>query len=334
MNSDAPPPATLSAPEGAPGRRTTAQSPIAGRSGPRADPRILSARPLPLIDRLTRRRIPILIASIAIFVITAAVIFVLPKPTPDAVVPAPSATPAASASPTPSSTAAAATGSLSDTVDGQAVRLEVPETSPIGLAVFFHGAGGDAGTLMDSPWLGALVDAGWAVASWDFHGNAWGSPATTTDLQSLSTWAETQVGMAPSLLVADSMGALTSLNAIVRGANLIPCWYGVESVADLRTVGNVTGSQEEIAAAYGGTPAAADNPILNLETLASADTTYRVVGAGADTLIPNDENSVALSDGLAEAGAVVTYLQIDADHGDAALFDSADLVGFAEGCSQ
>ena len=40
------------------------------------------------------------------------------------------------------------------------------------------------------------------------------------------------------------------------------------------------------------------------------------------------------SDGLAEAGGVVTYLQIDADHGDAALFDPADLVGFAEGCSQ
>lgn len=318
-------------PENAPRLRAAGRTRPGGRVSNGPKPRVLSARRLPLIDRLVRWRIPILIASVAIFVLTVAAIFLLPKP---AAVPSLSAPlPAASASPSVSSEPApTATGTVTDTIDGQAVRLEVPTVSPVGLAVFFHGSGGDADSLMDSPWLGALVDAGWAVASSDFHGNAWGAPATTTDLQSLSTWAEGQIGIAPSLLISDSMGATTSLNAIVRGQNLIPCWYGVESVADLRTVGKVTGSQEEIAAAYGGVPGAADNPILNIETLAKADTTYRIVGAGADTVIPNDDNSVALSEGLAGAGAVVTYLELDADHGDPALFDSTDLLSFAGGC--
>lgn len=214
------------------------------------------------------------------------------------------------------------------------MRLDAPDApdAPVGLAVFFHGLGGDVNTLMDSDWIRALRAEGWAVASSDFHLNAWGAPETTVDLQSLTSWASDATGMAPTLMISDSMGALTSLNAIVRGGTFVPCWYGVESVVDLRTVESIAGAPAQIEKSYGGKPTVADNPIENVDKLTRNETIFRLIGAENDTIISNSANSLEFSNALRAAGGDVSYRGVAADHGGAALFDATDLTTFAKGC--
>ncbi|WP_455133508.1 hypothetical protein [Microbacterium aurum] len=279
----------------------------------------------------------ILAGSFGLAAVAALALLLLPPVTPAPAL-TPVATPTATspmASPTATASAEAVpTGTVRTTLGEQRARLDMPTVPLVGLAVFFHGAGGDVDSRLDDAWLRSLVDAGWAVTSSDFHGNAWGAPSTSADLAALLEWTATQTDLSPTLLVADSMGALTSLNALARSTSFVPCWYGVEPVIDLRTVAGVSGSTAEIATAYGGTPTSADNPAENIDELASEGTSFRIISATADTLIPNADNAAALSDGLTAAGAEVGYRAIDADHGDPALFDADDLGAFAEGCLQ
>lgn len=288
----------------------------------------------PLIDAAYRWRWVLLAVAIVVVVVLLAAVALAPSSEPEAQLAehrVDLGLQDVASTPGPTSTTRSP-ATVDDTLAGQRVRLDLPGGTPIGVALFFHDRGADVDARMGEEWLSALVDEGWAVASSDLHGDAWGSSASSADASNLATWATRQVGLAPSLMIAEGMGALTSLNALIRSETPVACWYGVQSIVDMRTIGDVAGAEDEIAAAYGGAPSSRDNPLQNLEPLSSLADTFRIIGAESDELISNQENSQALAEGLRARDADAQYTGLPVGHDDSALFDSADLVGFAQGC--
>lgn len=217
---------------------------------------------------------------------------------------------------------------------GQPVRLNLPPTDePKGVAVFFHGQGGNVNDKMDGPWLDALRRDGWVVASSLFHREAWGNPASTEDTERLIAWAEEQGGAEVKLFIGTSMGATTSLNAVVHGIESPPCWYGVKAAVDMRTMGNVPGADGFIRAAYDGEPwPFVRNPVDNASRF-PADVRYRFVASPVDPYVPFEDNTEVMAGRLREAGAEVTVRPVQGPHDDPSHYSAFDLVRFANSCA-
>ena len=218
-------------------------------------------------------------------------------------------------------------------LDGQDVRLNLPggDAAPKGLAVFFHGQGGSVDVRMDDPFLDTLRRDGWAVASSDFHDEAWGSPESTRDVELLTDWAEEQTGLTPDLFVAGSMGAATSLNAMVHGVEAPACWYAVRPALSLTEMGAVPLARRYIRRAYGGPVPRERDPIRNLDAL-STDTRYRLVASRDDPQVAYTENAEPFMDQLEAAGADVSTVLVYGGHNDEEHFNGRDVLAFADTC--
>lgn len=169
-------------------------------------------------------------------------------------------------------------------------------------------------------------DNGWAVASADFHGSQWGNRVAVKDTARLVLWATQTTGITPTLWIAGSMGAATSLNTLLHSEVPKPrCWYGTQPVVDLATVGNVAGSSVEIGRAYTGEVPPKWNPALNIAALPPI--TYRVLASPQDTRVP-----AALNGDRLTALPATTYQAVSGEHGDPSHFNSTDLLTFAQGC--
>jgi hypothetical protein len=219
---------------------------------------------------------------------------------------------------------------VTETIDGQVMRVDLAPGKSKGLAVWFHGQGGTAQTRMNEAWLNALRVDGWAVASSDFHGNAWGNPEAVKDTDALVRWASEKSGHSAGLFIAGSMGGLASLNSMAAGVASPNCWYGIQPVVDQSTVGNVPDSGNQILAAYGGTVPASSNPARNLGKLPAVK--YRIVSSPDDTWVPANKNAAVLTAGLKAVGSEVSTLTVKGEHGDPSHFNSADLLAFATTC--
>ncbi|MDY0910380.1 hypothetical protein [Microbacterium sp. CFBP9034] len=275
-------------------------------------------RPAPM-ERLNRRGTVVLGVGIAALVAGVSLSVLAPPSIPDAVLEAPTETVAGVGVP-----AGAAT--LTATLDGQQVVQILPSGTPVGVAVFFHGQGGDAGSAAETAWIAPLVSAGWVVATGDLHGDSWGSPTASSDVIDIVSWLTGETGLAPRLLVSEGMGALVSLNSLTRGAVEAGCWYGVEAMTDLTVASDYAAATELIADAYRGRPGAADNPVESTEVLGATGSAFRFVGAdGEDTFTAR--NSGALAEALTAAGASVSMGEVGVDE------LGADLVEFAGGCA-
>ncbi|MGO4653013.1 hypothetical protein AB4068_15120 [Arthrobacter sp. 2RAF22] len=219
---------------------------------------------------------------------------------------------------------------VTETVNGQKMRVDLAAGASKGLAIWFHGQGGDANTRMNEAWLNGLRLGGWAVASADFHGNAWGDPAAVQDVAALAKWAQDKAGQRATLYIAGSMGGLTSLNAMEQGGNVPDCWYGVMPVVDENTVSDVLDATAQIQLAYGGRVPAASIPARNLNTLPSVK--YRILSSPDDTWVPVKANADVLATGLKGAGRDVSTLATTGQHGDPSNFNESDLLAFADSC--
>ena len=224
-------------------------------------------------------------------------------------------------------------GTIRGELDGQPVQVTMPtgDAEPRGLAIYFHGQGGGVMDKIDSPWLGALLRSGWAVASSEFHAESWGNPASTHDTELLSAWAEEQTGVAPTMWVSGSMGGAVSLNAILHSDVDPACWYGVKPAIDLTQMDRVRGANKFIAEAYGGAPPADRNPVKRIAELPE-DVRYRVVASPEDELVGLRENGGALIYELTRRGYDITYRLVVGPHEDPSHFDAADLEQFGEFC--
>ncbi|HEX5858458.1 MAG TPA: hypothetical protein VFY91_10165, partial [Microbacterium sp.] len=222
-------------------------------------------------------------------------------------------------------------------IDEQDVRLELPGGDVSGVAVFFPGSADVPANALTSPWALALLDAGWAVATSDFHGASWGSPSSSADLQALLAWTSSLTDATPRLFVSHGMGATTSLAAMARRpAAPIPCWYSAAPVVDLVSqVETDPAVQDQILDAWGRVPGTQEAPLAVVDTLPT-ETAYRVAAppAGAPALLVQDSATLVAS--LESSGHAVTTATLTADDplttDDAVALDPADLLGFAEGC--
>lgn len=231
-------------------------------------------------------------------------------------------------------TAANADGNRTTTaeLDGQTVRIDMPLTGePQAVAIWFHGQGGDANFRMNEPWLNAIRERGWAVASADLGGNHWGAPGTVERVDALNKWIAAQTDAPIRLHIAGSMGALASLNAMSSGTS-VECWYGTMPVVDLERVASVPDASEQITEAHGGEPSASSNPARGLDRL-PADTRYRVLYSESDTWVPAEDHAIPMLEALESVGATVGALEVTGEHGDPSHFDADDLANFAASCS-
>lgn len=246
--------------------------------------------------------------------------------------PAPVLTPIAAPSPTasPETDATGSQTATSDVLSGQGVWLEVPGTAPSGVAYLLPDAtDADAEGLLRGAAARALLQDGWAVATGDLGGLAWGSPASTASLAELRAWVEADLGPLPALYVGAGMGGTTALTAMLRDPDTAPgCWYAIAPVTDLATlVGAQPDVGEQIARAWGGVPSADDNPILGAAGL-DLDTRYRVIVPSAPAERVADATAFAAA--LEESGHQVTSVVAPDSATPASLTE--DLTAFAKGC--
>jgi alpha-beta hydrolase superfamily lysophospholipase len=129
---------------------------------------------------------------------------------------------------------------------------------------------------MNAPWLNAVRAKGWAVASSDYHLNAWGNARAVADVKALVAWTEKESGHGAKIFIAASMGSVNSLNAMLDGGVAPKCWYGVSPIVDLTTIGAVPNAATEIEAAYGSNLAAASNPATRMAGLPT-NTKFRIL---------------------------------------------------------
>lgn len=217
-------------------------------------------------------------------------------------------------------------------IDGQGVRLDMPrEGAAHAVALWFHGQGGDENQRMNEPWLNTLRENGWAVAAGELGRSSWGSPESVEGASELAEWASEEAGAPVRLVVAGSMGAAVSLNAMREGLLESPCWYGTMPVVDLDSVSNVPEAAEQMADVYGGPPPDESNPAAHLDELPT-ETAYRVLASPGDTWVPSTSNADVLTQALRGMGVDVSAADAAGEHGDPSHFDSRDLERFARNC--
>ena len=223
--------------------------------------------------------------------------------------------------------------SVRSVLAGERVRLALPPTNePKGVAIYFHGQGGNVNDRVDGPWLEALRRDGWAIATSSFHGESWGNPASTDDTRRLVEWAREQGGAPVKLFIGGSMGATVSLNAMLHGGLVPTCWYGVKAALDPRRMDAVPGAEGYIRKAYGGAAVPLDRiPVENYLAM-PLETRYRFVASPRDQFVDYAENTGRLLAGLQGRGAEVSVRKVDGRHDDPSHYSAYDLVTFARGC--
>ncbi len=221
---------------------------------------------------------------------------------------------------------------LRHVVGDQRLRLDLPTTDRVlGVALFFHGQFSSVDDWMDLPFLDGLGADGWAVASADLHFDNWGSPASVDDAVTLANWAAAETGATLKLLIAGSMGGLTSLNALIDGALSARCWFGTMPVVDLSAVSGVPHADPQVQEVYGGTPPASSNPASRLDRLPTV-VRYFVVHSTEDTWVPSVAHADRLIAALRRSGAEVSVLPAIGEHGHVSQARPADLRTSAATC--
>lgn len=219
--------------------------------------------------------------------------------------------------------------SITKVIRGERVRLDAPIGEPIGLAVWFHGRGGDENGSMDKNWLKAMRAAGWYVASGSMEPTGWGSPSSVMDAARLIEWAQGVSGYESTLFIAASMGGLTSLGAMATHDFAPRCWYGTEPVTDLSEVSGVADSKKQIEESWDGlTPI---SPIDRVDDLPQ-NVLYKFRYSMEDTKVPAEGNSIPMIEKLRLAGATVYTSRASGQHNDESHFEVNDLASFALDC--
>lgn len=229
---------------------------------------------------------------------------------------------------------------------GQNIHIALPKgydsRTPVPLVLACHGNNEDElfPLGLANPVYVSLLGAGYAVASSYQHGNNWGSQASVDDLARLYRYVRDRYAIGPVLLLAQSMGGLSSLNAIAKGA--IPGLagfagiYPVTNLATMYAAGTYAGT---IRTAYGiasdgsdyASKTAGFDPMLNDKT-AFQRLPMRFYASTADTQVARANNSDALAAKVADYAPEAVVVSATGDHGDPSHFQGADLVAFFNRC--
>jgi len=211
-------------------------------------------------------------------------------------------------------------------VRGQAAVLFVPTEKTQKVVVYTHGSGERVENIFrdpkKEPIFNALLNAGYAIATDDAHGDNWGSSAGERDQRALVGELRRR-GLGDVYVLALSMGGFNGLQLLddVR----VRAWAGIFPACDLRSVYDLGLYPGQIRSAYGrsgrrlGDAIARRSPVdfdppdgLPMRFWASPD----------DRVIPKRENTDACAALARERGAQVEVTTTTGDHGDLSNYDA------------
>jgi pimeloyl-ACP methyl ester carboxylesterase len=203
------------------------------------------------------------------------------------------------------------------------------------VVLFAHGTGEQAATLATekrkSATIRALLEAGYAVAASDAHGDAWGNAQSVRDYLALVAHLRAE-GLRRVYVLAESQGGLASLLLLRRAP--ARAWAGIYPVCDVLSVyhRHSPGYKRSIRAAYGV------RNLVELRGRAASRSPVTPLGVRGLPMIfwasPQDDavskaaNTDRCARLAAERGAKVTVVATIGEHGNASNFDPARLVRF------
>jgi hypothetical protein len=216
-------------------------------------------------------------------------------------------------------------------VRGQAAALITPKQRTSKVVVYMHGAGERIESafrdVAKDGTFKTLLDAGYALAATDAHGDNWGNPASVQD--QLALVAELRERGLPDVYVlALSMGGLDGFQ--VLGRTPVKAWAGIFPACDLASVWDVGLYRGQIRAAYDLGASASPRGALRGRSPVSIDPPdelpMRFWASPGDRVIPMRPNTAACAAIARRRGARVEVTTTRGDHGDISNYDPAGVL--------
>jgi len=246
----------------------------------------------------------------------------------------PSALPEVAAEPSAPSAAASPVAPLAPgahrlEIGGEAATVLVPEHPNGRLVVYAHGYDGRADAVLSEDAFGGLaaglVAEGYAVASSDAAGNAWGDDASVDAYAELAATATAGAGATDVFLVAESMGGLAAARLVEeRRIEGLRAYAGIYPLCDLGSV--YDDFRESVDAAYGP---AVPRALAELSPVALDGAVPVLFWASPDDVTVDKERNadVCAAQVVADGGSAVV-VETDGRHLDLSNFDLPGLLGF------
>ncbi len=222
-------------------------------------------------------------------------------------------------------------GSKGSTVGGQKVVVVGPKSPTRKVVIYVHGAGETAATSFGNqqmaPIFGALLNAGYAVAADDAHGDRWGDPTSYFDYDRLVKELANR-GLREVYVIARSMGAFNGLQLLqtVR----VKAWAGIVPACNLRSIYDLGRFAPSIRAVYGPKLAEALRAGSPLRVKYRRGLPMRFWASPADTVVPKALNTDLCARDARKRGAKVTVTTTTGDHADPSNYDPAGVLGLFE----
>jgi hypothetical protein len=214
-------------------------------------------------------------------------------------------------------------------VGGEAATVLVPDHSKGELVLYAHGYGVRATALLSDVAFGGLaaglVDAGYAVASSDAAGDAWGDDASVDAYAELAAAATARTGATDVFLVAESMGGLAAARLVgERRIEGLRAYAGIYPLCDLSSV--YDDFRESVDAAYGS---AVPEALAELSPVALDGAVPVLFWASPDDLtVDKERNADVCAAQVAADGGSAVVVETDGRHLDPSNFDLPGLLGF------
>lgn len=199
------------------------------------------------------------------------------------------------------------------------------------VVVYTHGAGERIDIAFRDPAkqaiFRALLDAGYALALTDAHGDNWGNRASELDQRALVA-ALRERGLSDVYVLALSMGGFNGLQLLDDVP--VKAWAGIFPACDLASVYALGLYRGQIRTAYGRTgrplgDAIARRSPVDFEPSSDA-LPMRFWASPGDRVIPKRENTDACAALARRRGARVEVTTTRGDHGDASNYDAAGVL--------
>lgn len=235
-------------------------------------------------------------------------------------------TAAPSASPIPTGLSSAK--QVTDKINGQNVSLLIAPKPNGQLVIAAHGHGGNvtewSSGKQQTGILGALIDAGYSVASSDAHGDAWGNPQSVADYKDLRAWALTKGNFKSTVVLGQSMGGLAALQLLTQVPDATT-FVGIFPVCNLSTV---VARFPDVAKAW---PQGSAGQLSPVDLSGTSGKRLIFFSSPDDTVVPKATNTDACAAAAKAASADVSVVQASGDHGDQSAFQPAAVVKFLAG---
>lgn len=219
---------------------------------------------------------------------------------------------------------------------GTPAALYLPDGDPRGVLIYHHGAGEDLDDLLARQRDGSLVDrvleAGWAVAASQAHGDHWGNQASVDANAALWEAVDQRLDVDDVVLLAHSMGGLSSLSCVVAGCVPdVDGWIGIYPLVDPRTMAQssiAAGAVPAIEEAHGGEPPTRLIPLENVDLL--VDVPMLVWASPDDEVVPMEHNAAELARRVEAAGGDADLRVAQGGHGHPSHYDIDAVLAFLE----